>query len=87
MPIDCHLNIRKTKSILFNPTKDKKTINISLKILDEKIEQVEEIKFLGVILDENLTWGKTYTIYKQKDSEKHRYNFQSTYNLKQKKHF
>ena len=52
------LNIRKTKSILFNPTKDKKTINISLKILDEKIEQVEEIKFLGVILDENLTWKK-----------------------------
>ena len=52
------LNIRKTKSILFNPTKDKKTINISLKILDEKIEQVEVIKFLGVILDENLTWKK-----------------------------
>ena len=52
------LNIRKTKSILFNLTKDKKTINISLKILDEKIEQVEQIKFLGVILDENLTWKK-----------------------------
>ena len=52
------LNIRKTKSILFNLTKDKKRINISLKILDEKIEQVEQIKFLGVILDENLTWKK-----------------------------
>ena len=30
--------------------------NITIKILNEKIEQVEYTKFLGVILDEKLTW-------------------------------
>ena len=51
------LNIKKTKFMLFNIGNNKiPSNNITIKILNEKIEQVEYTKFLGVILDEKLTW-------------------------------
>ena len=51
------LNIKKTKFMLFNIGNNKiPSSNITIKILNEKIEQIEYTKFVGVILDEKLTW-------------------------------
>ena len=64
------LNIRKTNPFCLTQQKDKKTINISVKILDENLNRLEEIKVLALyILDENLTWKK-HIQCKQKDSDK-----------------
>ena len=51
------LNIDKTKFILFKPRQKK--IHQSLRIAidnNKEIKQVEETVFLGVIIDEHLTW-------------------------------
>ena len=51
------LNIKKTKFMLFNIGNNKvPSSSITIKILNEKIEQIEYTKFVGVILDEKLTW-------------------------------
>ena len=48
------LNIDKTSFILFSKKRIRKSINI---IIDNKaINEVHETKFLGVIIDKNLTW-------------------------------
>ena len=53
------LNINKTNFILFCP-KQKKYDNSKLKIFidDLQIKQVTHAKFLGVQIDQNLTWNK-----------------------------
>ena len=51
------LNIDKTKFILFKPRQKK--IHQSFRIAidnNKEIKQVKETVFLGVIIDENLTW-------------------------------
>ena len=50
------LNIDKTKYILFRPRRKEVNYNGILKINDMTIERVKYIKFLGVIIDENLQW-------------------------------
>ena len=51
------LNANKTKFVLFHPSKHK-SVSCSKKLLlnGNEIERVKEIKFLGVIFDENLSW-------------------------------
>ena len=52
------LNISKTKAMIICPRQklyDKKSVNI--KLLGEKINLVSSLKFLGVIIDEHLTWN------------------------------
>ena len=47
--------------MVFNLVKNKNDLlnrPISIKILNDKIDQVDHLKFLGVILDEILTWKK-----------------------------
>ena len=53
------MNINKTNFILFCP-KQRKYNNSKLKIFidDFQIEQVTHAKFLGVQIDQNLTWNK-----------------------------
>lgn len=51
------LNVSKTKYILFHPRqKDISNIIPELFINGDKIERVETFKFLGVIIDSNLSW-------------------------------
>lgn len=50
------LNSDKTKCVSFRTKQNKKSINPSLEIKGKVIELEEEIKFLGVTLDCNLTW-------------------------------
>ena len=56
------LNTDKTKYVLFH--KAKNTDNLPLVLLDllindVKIKRGNSLKFLGVMIDENLTWMKT----------------------------
>jgi hypothetical protein len=52
------LNIKKKKNYIIFRNKNKKITNqnLSLKIDDTVIEQVHNTKFLGVIINQNLTW-------------------------------
>ena len=51
------LNAKKTKYILFHKPRKKIPLNLpSLKINDFEITREQSIKFLGVLIDENLTW-------------------------------
>ena len=49
------LNVKKTKSVIFN-RKQKQIAAITLSINGEDIENIEHFNFLGIILDENLSW-------------------------------
>ena len=49
------LNIKKTKSMIFNYSKKHQFIT-NLKVDDESIEIVKEAKLLGTVLTDKLTW-------------------------------
>ena len=51
------LNIEKTNYMLFRPKSKKDDINISLSCENTEIRQEKVIKFLGLYLDEYLTWN------------------------------
>ena len=51
------LNLKKTKYMIFSRARHLELPNI-LKIADFPIERVTEGRFLGVIVDENLTWSR-----------------------------
>ena len=51
------LNAKKTKFVLFRPLRKKVTYHEKLYINHNEIECVESIKFLGVYLDNKLTWA------------------------------
>ena len=50
------LNLDKTKYMLFKSKQKKESLNINLDINNCEIKQVYEVVFLGVILDEHLSW-------------------------------
>ena len=51
------INVSKTKCILFRSSKSKPPpINLTVTLRNMKIEQVTTMKFLGVHIDEHLTW-------------------------------
>ena len=51
------LNIKKTKFMVFRPRQKRLTLdNFAVKLCDTNIERVKEVVFLGVILDEHLSW-------------------------------
>ena len=58
------LNVEKTKYMLFHKCIDQENFPLKLPLLQLNsniIERENSLKFLGVILDEHLTWKKTYT--------------------------
>ena len=52
------LNIKKTKFILFRSLNKKPKHDIKLSINDGDIKQVKNTIFLGIIMDECLTWSE-----------------------------
>ena len=61
------LNVGKTKYMLFHKLTDQKNITLklpSLQLNGNIIERENSLKFLGVILDEHLTWKYTYNLLK-----------------------
>ena len=55
------LNTEKTKFMVFKPRQKKFCLDIQLFINNKCIEQVKETVFLGVILDENLSWKSHFS--------------------------
>ena len=55
------LNIEKTKFILFRSSNKKSKHEINLSINDGDIKQVKNTIFLGIIIDECLTWSEHIT--------------------------
>ena len=53
------LNAKKTKMMIFHSKQNKLSINEIhiIKINDMPIERVTEFKFIGVLIDSNLTWS------------------------------
>ena len=56
------LNILKTHYMVFSPKKHKSSPDLKLEINGITISEVKECKFLGVIMDNNLTW-KAHIMY------------------------
>ena len=52
------LNIKKTHFILFHFRQKKITLDFELKIDNSEVEKATFTKFLGVVLQENLSWKK-----------------------------
>ena len=50
------LNLKKTKFIVFKPNQRRRSYNFQILINEQQIDQVKETVFLGVIIDENVTW-------------------------------
>ena len=50
------LNINKTKYMLFKHNKNQLSSSSELKLDNHKLEEVKSIKFLGIILDNELKW-------------------------------
>ena len=56
------LNLSKTNYVIFRPYQKKQSYQVSLKVFDNntndfiEIESKEFVKYLGVIIDRNLTW-------------------------------
>ena len=59
------MNIEKTKYMIFSP-KNNIVIHNSLKINDIELERVTYTKFLGVIVDQNLTWKEHVNLISKK---------------------
>ena len=62
------LNVKNTKNINFNFSKDKK-FSTDVKISNESIETVSETKLLGTIITDDLKWNKN-TNYIVKETNK-----------------
>ena len=55
------LNIKRTKFILFRSPNKKPKQELKLSINDENIKQIKNTIFLGIIIDECLTWNEHIT--------------------------
>ncbi len=60
------LNIMKTKCMIFSNVKADKHVTSQALIGNTPIEQVNYFKFLGLIIDQNLTWGEHIKYVKSK---------------------
>ena len=50
------LNVDKTKFMIFKPRQKRASVKFRVILNNNVVEQVKEIVFLGVVLDEHLTW-------------------------------
>ena len=60
------MNVKKTHFMIFQPSRKKILSNPCIKIENEEIDRVKECKFLGVMLDEKLTWTSHILYIKSK---------------------
>ena len=50
------INVKKSNFIIFRPRQNRRTLDLAFNISNYSIDRVKEATFLGVILDEHLTW-------------------------------
>ena len=63
------LNLSKTQFIIFKAKNKKNSHNIEIQINKQIIEQVNNAKFLGLILDKELTWKQHIKLVETKISK------------------
>ena len=63
------LNIKKTNYIIFKSKQKLVNYKLNIKLDNIEIEQVSFTKFLGVIINENLTWENHTKVVKNKISK------------------
>ena len=63
------LNIKKTHYILFHPGRKKPPFKLNIKIEDNSIDSVQHTKFLGVIIDSQLSFKEHVNFVKSKISK------------------
>ena len=63
------LNIKKTHTIIFGPKKHNIDKNVTIKINDQVLDIVTHSKFLGVVVDNHLSW-KEHILYTSKKISK-----------------
>ena len=66
------LNVSKSNFVIFHPPLKKIHMNITLYINDEKLEEKQFTKYLGVLIDKHLTLETTHTICKSQDIKRYR---------------
>ena len=60
------LNSNKTEIILFRPKNKKNSKKLNFRVSGQKIGPVKQTKYLGIILDEHLTWNFQISQIKRK---------------------
>ena len=50
------LNLTQTNFMIFHPRQKKVTVNVPFTLENTVIKQVTETKFLGVLIDQHLSW-------------------------------
>ena len=58
------INIKKSNFILFKTKQNRRKLDLHFSINENEIDQVQEVLFLGVILDEHLSWNLARKISK-----------------------
>ena len=61
------INTEKTKFILFRPKNKKPEDNIDISIDNKKIKQTKNTTFLGIVIDEFLTWCDHLDLIRKKN--------------------
>ena len=63
------LNVDKTKFMIFKPRRKRVLVKFRVVLNNKEIEQVKETVFLGVVLDEHLTWKSHVALVANKISK------------------
>jgi hypothetical protein len=50
------INVSKSKYLIFRPRQKRLTVGLSIEVNNHKLDKAKEVLFLGVILDEHLSW-------------------------------
>ena len=50
------INVSKSKYMTFKPRQKRITVDLSIEVNNSKLDKAKEVMFLGVILDEHLSW-------------------------------
>ena len=50
------INVKKSNFMIFKPRQNRQKIDLKIEIYSYRIEQVREVVFLGVIMDEHISW-------------------------------
>ena len=63
------INVKKSNFIIFRPRQNRQTLDLAFNISNYSIDRVKEATFLGVILDEHLTWKSHIHNFTRKESK------------------
>ena len=50
------INVSKSKYMIFKSRQKRLTVDLSIEVNNSKLDKAKEVMFLGVILDEHLSW-------------------------------